>query len=131
MDKGILDIDFVRNILTISILLIVILLLVNFFSTEFRIMEILASWILSLVNFVFGMKIFVYSLDKPNKKFMTFSMGSIIIRLLINIIIVIVLITVFKLQKNYFILSFMVFYFIYLIFEIYILNKFSGKTKES
>jgi len=40
-------------------------------------------------------KIFLFSLDKPNKRFMVFSLGSMIIRLFILVILVMVLIVVF------------------------------------
>jgi F0F1-type ATP synthase assembly protein I len=115
---------FVRNILIISALSWIILFLI-FYFTKIRIpvSEVLTSWIICLVNFIIGVKLFLISLDKPNKQFMLLSLGSMIIRLFVIILVVLVLIAVFKFQKNYFILSLLGFYFLYLIFEIYILNK--------
>jgi len=121
---------FVRNILIISILFWIILFSINLFiGMQIPVTEVLTSWIICIINFVLGVKIFLFSLDKPNKKFMIFSLGSMILRLFIIIIVVMVLIVVFKFQKNYFILSLLGFYFIYLIFEIYLLNKFTDKSK--
>lgn len=130
MKKSIFEIDLIRNLVIISFFLIAVVLLFNFyFDPNFRVIEILASWIISIVNFVFGVKLFMLAFEKPNKQFMIFSLGSIIVRLFLIIVLVIVLITVFKFQKNYFILSFIAFYFIYLFFEIHLLNKYSGKSK--
>jgi hypothetical protein len=116
--------------LIISALLIILLLVISsFINSGIPLKEILTSWIICLINFAIGVRLFLFSLDKPNKQFMVLSLGSIIARLFAIIIVVTVLITVFKFQKNYFILSFLGFYFIYLIFEIYLLNKFTGTSK--
>jgi hypothetical protein len=121
---------FVRNILIISGLFWIILFTFGYFAKlQFPVTEVLTAWFISILNFVIGVKIFLFSLDKPNKRFMVFSLGSMIIRLFILVILVMVLIVVFKFQKNYFILSFLVFYFLYLIFEIYLLNKITDKSK--
>lgn len=123
--------EFVKNILIISALLVIVFLVISFITNSLiPVTEVLTSWIISIINFAFGVMIFLFALDKPNKQFMVFSLGSIVLRLFLNIFLVLVLITVFKFQKNYFILSFLVFYFIYLIFEIYLLNKFTVKIKE-
>jgi F0F1-type ATP synthase assembly protein I len=130
LNRNLYNSDFVKNILIISALLCIALVVFIFIKNlQIPITEIFTSWIISIINFVFGVQIFLYALDKPNKKFMVFSLGSIILRLFLNIILVLVLITVFKFQKNYFILSFLAFYFIYLIFEIYLLIKFTDKSK--
>ena len=121
---------FVRNILIISGLLWIVFFMFNlFFKLQIPLLEIFTSWLISIINFIIGVKIFLFSLDKPNKMFMTFSLGSMILRLFAVIILVLVLIVVFKFQKNYFILSFLGFYFLYLIFEIYLLNKAIVKSK--
>lgn len=131
MTRNLFNNVFVKNILIISALLVIIFLIISFITkTLMPVTEVLISWIISIINFVFGVMIFLYALDKPNKQFLVFSLGSIVLRLFLNIFLVLVLITVFKFQKNYFILSFLVFYFIYLIFEIYLLNKFTVKSKE-
>jgi hypothetical protein len=121
---------FVKNILIISSLLWLILFVLNLLGViGIPMTEVLTSWIISLINFFVGVKLFLFSLDKPNKQFMVFSLGSIILRLFIIIPVVVVLIVVFKFQKNLFILPFLGFYFIYLIFEIYLLNKYTEKSK--
>jgi hypothetical protein len=121
---------FVRNILIISALFWIILFTFEYFAKlQFPVTEVLTAWTISIINFVIGVKIFLFSLDKPNKRFMVFSLGSMIIRLFIIVILVMVLIVVFKFQKNYFILSLLGFYFLYLIFEIYLLNKITNKSK--
>lgn len=91
--------------------------------------EVLTSWVIGMVNFVLGVNIFLFSLDKPNKQFMIISLGSIILRLFLIIIVVTALITVFKFDKNYFILSLLGFYFSYMGFEIFLLNKYTVKSK--
>jgi hypothetical protein len=121
---------FVRNVLIISVLSWVIFFVIrHYLNLQFPVTEVFTSWVISMVNFIFGVKLFLFSLDKPNKKFMVFSLGSMILRLFLIIILVLVLIAVFKFQKNYFILSFFGFYILYLIFEIYLLNKIIDKSK--
>jgi hypothetical protein len=116
--------------LIISALFWVILLIISYFGKlQIPVPEVFTAWLISIVNFVVGVKIFLFSLDKSNKQFMAFSLGSIILRLFVLILLVLVLITVFKFQKNYFILSFLGFYFFYLMFEIYLLNKIVDKSK--
>lgn len=124
--------DFVRNILIISALLwFVLLVLSRFMFTGIPMTEVLTSWVIGMVNFVLGVNIFLFSLDKPNKQFMIISLGSIIIRLFLIIIAVTILITVFKFGKNYFILSLLGFYFLYMGLEIFLLNKYTDKVKDN
>jgi hypothetical protein len=121
---------FVRNILIISALLWIVFFVIRYFlNLQFPVPEVFTSWIISIVNFIIGVKLFLFSLDKPNKQFMLFSLGSMILRLFLMIILVLVLIAVFKFEKKYFILSFLGFYFLYLIFEIFLLNKVIDKNK--
>lgn len=121
---------FVRNILIISALLWFLLLITSrFILGGIPITEVLTSWVIGMVNFVLGVNIFLFSLDKPNKQFMIISLGSIISRLFLIIIVVTVLITVFKFEKNYFILSLLGFYFLYMGFEIFLLNKYTDKSR--
>lgn len=121
---------FVRNILIISSLLWIIFYgFVKISGLNVPLPEIFSSFLICVLNFIIGSFIFIYSLDKSNKLFLVFSLGSIGIRLFIIIILVLVLIAVFKFQKNYFILSLLGFYFAYLSFEIYLLNKVLDKNK--
>lgn len=121
---------FVRNILIISTLgWIVFFIIYYYFRLDFPVKEIFTSLVISLINFVIGVNLFLLSLKKSNKQFMILSLGSLILRLFLIIIAVTVLIAVFKFQKNYFILSLLVFYFLYLIFEIFLLNKNLIKSK--
>lgn len=121
---------FVKNVLIISSLFWILLFILNLMAiSTIPMTEVLTSWIICIINFVVGTRIFLFSLDKPDKQFIIFSLGSIILRLFVVIILVIVFITVFKFQKNYFILSLLGFYFLYLIFEIYLLNKYTDKSK--
>lgn len=114
----------------ISAVFCAILFIINcFVNIQIPINEIFIAWIVSIINFVLGVKLFLFSFDKSNKQFMIFSLGSMILRLFAIILVVLVLIVVFKFQKNYFILSFLAFYFVYLMFEIYILNKIVDKSK--
>jgi len=121
---------FVRNILIISSLLWIIFYgFVKMSGMILPLPEIFSSFLICVINFFIGSIIFLFSLDKPNKIFLIFSLGSIGIRLFLIIIIVLVLIAVFKFQKNYFILSLLGFYFTYLGLEIYLLNKVIDKNK--
>jgi hypothetical protein len=121
---------FVRNILIISSLIWLIFYAIVLISgVKIPLTEIFSSFLICVINFAIGSFIFVFSLDKPNKVFLIFSLGSIGIRLFVIIILVLVLIAVFKFQKNYFILSLLGFYFTYLSFEIYLLNKVIDKNK--
>ena len=131
MNKNITNIALVKNVILVSALLIIVFLIIHFLlgNVKIPLTEILTSWIICIVNFVSGVEIFLFSFSKPAKQFMLLSLGSIALRLFLLIILVVVLITVFKFQINYFILSLLGFYFIYLIFEIYLLNKFAGKSK--
>jgi hypothetical protein len=116
--------------LIISVLFWIILFSISYFvDLKIPMTEVFSSWIICIVNFIIGVKLFLISLDKPNKQFMLLSLGSMIIRLFVIILVVLVLIAVFKFQKNYFILFLLGFYFIYLIFEIYLLNKNTDKIK--
>jgi hypothetical protein len=121
---------FVRNILIISVLAWVVFIIIRHYTElQFPLTEVFTSWVISIINFNIGVKLFLFSLDKPNKQFLLFSLGSMIVRLFLIIILVLVLIAVFKFQKNYFILSFLGFYFLYLGFEIFLLNKYISKSK--
>ena len=105
--------------------LIIILALLNVFTFQ-TIYPILAGSFLSVLNFTIFLIMFSYSIQKSNKFFLLFSIGGIIVRLFLMLIIVFVVLKFLKIDVFGFIFAFFLWYVFFLIFEISVVQT---KTK--
>ena len=87
---------------------------------------ILSGSFLSILNFVIFLIMFRYSIQKSNKFFLLFSIGGIILRLFIMLVIVFVVLKFLKIDVFGFIFAFFLWYVFFLVFEISIVQ---SKTK--
>ncbi len=87
---------------------------------------ILFGSFLSILNFVIFLIMFRYSIQKSNKFFLLFSIGGIILRLFIMLVIVFVVLKFLKIDVFGFIFAFFLWYVFFLVFEISIVQ---SKTK--
>ncbi|MCL6098895.1 MAG: hypothetical protein M1391_10005 [Bacteroidetes bacterium] len=87
---------------------------------------ILAGSFLSVLNFVIFLIMFYYSIQKSNKFFLLFSIGGIILRLFIMLVIVFVVLKFLKIDVFGFIFTFFLWYVFFMVFEISIVQ---SKTK--
>ena len=87
---------------------------------------ILFGSFLSILNFAIFLVMFRYSIQKSNKFFLLFSIGGIILRLFIMLVIVFVVLKFLKIDVFGFIFAFFLWYVFFLAFEISIIQ---SKTK--
>lgn len=105
----------------LAICLIVVLAVLNVFSFQ-TIYPILAGSFLSVLNFIIFLIMFNYSVQKSNKFFLLFSIGGIIVRLFLMLIIVFIALKFLKIDVFGFIFAFFLWYVFFLVFEVSIVQ---------
>jgi F0F1-type ATP synthase assembly protein I len=93
------------------------------YGTPEILIGILAGCAISLLNVIFGYLAMEYAFDKPNKTFMKAVLGGMGIRLLLTLTLILVLIMVYEIHIPGFIGSLLLFYFVFLLFEVLYFNK--------
>lgn len=115
--------SFIIFFVTISIIIILTLLKILSIQTAYPIL--LASFI-SVLNFATFLIMFNYSIKKSNKFFLLFSIGGVIFRLFLTLVVVFAVLKFLKVDVFGFIFAFFLWYVFFLTFEITIVQ---SKTK--
>ncbi len=104
----------------------------NYFdSVQFY--SLLYGFIFSTVNFLLGVLSIHFGFEKSDKIFLIVVFGGLVIRLIMMLILIIIALKFLFVRLNSFIFTTFIFYFYYLIVEIFILNQkknFIIKTKQ-
>lgn len=82
----------------------------------------LSSWIIVFVGFVFELLLIKRGLMRGDKSFIRNVLGAISVRLFSTLILVYICLSFLELNQNNFIFSIFIFYFFYLLIEIFYLN---------
>jgi hypothetical protein len=85
--------------------------------------------LLNIINFVTASAAFIWTLKKDNKKFLIFNLGGMGVRLFFLLLGIFILLKFLKIDFYAFILVFFVFYFIFLIVEVYNFHKTMESVK--
>ena len=111
---------------------IIIAYVSNYFdSVQFY--SLLYGFIFSTLNFLLGVLSIHFGFEKSDKIFLIVVFGGLVIRLIMMLILIIIALKFLFVRLNSFIFTTFIFYFYYLIVEIFILNQkknFIIKTKQ-
>lgn|SRR5574338_245370 len=80
------------------------------------------GWMIIFIGFVFEIWLIKRGLGGSDKSFIRNVLGAISIRLFATLILVLICLVFLELNRNNFIFSILIFYFIYLIIEVFYLN---------
>jgi len=110
--------------LIISFLTILIVTLLFFLSgiSGLIFKSILLGAFLSMINFLIGLSLIKFSVDKPEKIFLLALWGGIILRLILGLSLVLITLIFLEINTYGFIFSILFFYVFYLLIEIFYLN---------
>jgi hypothetical protein len=84
--------------------------------------SIFVGALLSIINFVIGLLLIKFSVDKPEKIFLLALWGGIILRLILGLSLVLITLIFLEINTYGFIFSILFFYVFYLLIEIFYLN---------
>ena len=91
--------------------------------SELILLSVTYAGLLNIINFTAATFAFNWTLKKNNKKFLIFNLGGMGVRLFFLLLGVFILLKFLKIDFYAFILIFFVFYFIFLIVEVYNFHK--------
>ncbi|MGB9696474.1 MAG: hypothetical protein ACP5P3_04030 [Ignavibacteria bacterium] len=110
---------FVLLITGVGVISFIIFVVVrNFIEAGIQLGDVGLGLLINLVNVIIGTKIILSSLYKSNKQFLLISFGSMMVRLMVLMSIVLVVVLGFHNAKVEFIFSLLGFHFLFMIFEI-------------
>ena len=118
-EKQLLTFCFVVSIL---LLLIVTILFLSSGISGMIFKSIFVGALLSIINFVIGLLLIKFSVDKPEKIFLLALWGGIILRLILGLSLVLITLIFLEINTYGFIFSILFFYVFYLLIEIFYLN---------
>lgn len=107
---------------------LIFIVLNNIIEVRIQLDDVGLGLLINFLNVIIGTKIIVSSLYKPNKQFLLLSFGSMVLRLMVLIGVVLVVTLWFHNPKVEFIFSFLGFYFLFMIFEIVFFVKYQKTT---
>jgi hypothetical protein len=113
------------NFVIIGTILFPLLLVAAYSASKIKLPELLAwesGWVIIFTGFAFELLLINRGLLRSDKSFMRNVLGAISIRLIITLMLVIICLIFLELNQNTFIFSILIFYFFYLIIEIFYLN---------
>ena len=84
--------------------------------------SIFVGALLSIINFVIGLLLIKFSVDKPEKIFLLALWGGILFRLILGLSLVLITLIFLEINTYGFIFSILFFYVFYLLIEIFYLN---------
>jgi hypothetical protein len=111
---------------------IIIAYVSNYFDSV-QFLSLLYGFIFSTFNFFLGVLSIHFGFEKSDKIFLIVVFGGLVIRLIMMLILIIIALKFLFVRLNSFIFTTFIFYFYYLIVEIFILNQkknFIIKTKQ-
>jgi hypothetical protein len=125
-----LDLHFIRNIFTASIIVFIISVYpLHKYADINQINSIVVGYLISLFNILVGYGFNEMALSKNQKRFMVIVFGSLLIRLVVMSIILLILLTYTGLDTVYLVSSIFFFYFLFISLEIhYLFKKTSGRN---
>ena len=118
-EKQLLTFCFVVSFL---LLLIVTILFLSSSLSGMIFKSILLGALLSIINFVIGLSLIKFSVNKPEKIFLLALWGGIILRLILGLSFVLITLIFLEINTYGFIFSILFFYVFYLLIEIFYLN---------
>ncbi len=118
-EKQLLTFCFVVSFL---LLLIVTILFLSSSLSGMIFKSILLGALLSIINFVIGLSLIKFSVNKPEKIFLLALWGGIILRLILGLSLVLITLIFLEINTYGFIFSILFFYVFYLLIEIFYLN---------
>ncbi len=123
---------FIANLVIVSVVLLTIALLYIIFSgkNEWR-GAIFTAFILNFVNVYSGALILVRNSGLIPQKFINKVLGSMVLRLFVNVGLIFVCLQFFKFDRLVFVLSFFVFYIVFLVLELIFISKSFKEKSES
>jgi hypothetical protein len=111
-------------------------IITSFFSGYFdsvQFYSLLYGFIFSTLNFFLGVLSIHFGFEKSDKIFLIIVFGGLVVRLFLMLILIVIALKFLFVRLNSFIFTTFIFYFFYLIVEIFILNQkknFLIKTKQ-
>lgn len=118
-EKQLLTLCFVVSFL---LLLIVTILFLSSSISGMIFKSIFVGAMLSIINFVIGLLLIKFSVNKPEKIFLLALWGGIILRLILGLSLVLITLIFLEINTYGFIFSILFFYVFYLLIEIFYLN---------
>jgi len=129
--KGNNDLIFLKYAAIISLILIAAASYpVYKYASEIQIYSFAAGYGISLLNALIGYKLNTMAFGKPTKSFMVLVFGGMGIRLLIVMLILLIILVYSSLDSMSLVGSVFFFYTIFIILEIYFLQKLQGQAKK-
>lgn len=117
--------NFIYSVLATGILVSGIAgLIVNFYSKNFPVNDILVSFFVATINVIVGAFVLITVVRKPHKYFFPYVMISLLIRMFVILGVFALCIAVLKFSPVYFTITFFALYFSYLILELFFIIKF-------
>lgn len=125
------DLNFLKYAAIISLILIAAAFYpVYKYASEIQIYSFAAGYGISLLNALIGYKLNTMAFGKPTKSFMVLVFGGMGIRLLIVMLILLIILVYSPLDSMSLVGSVFFFYTIFIILEIYFLQKLQGQAKK-
>lgn len=123
---------FVSTLVIVSVVLLTIALLYMIFSgkNEWR-GAVFTSFIINFVNVYSGALILVRNSSLAPQKFINKVLGSMVLRIFVNVGLIFVCLQFFKFDRLVFVISFFVFYILFLILELNFITKSFREKSES
>jgi len=112
-----------RVFLTLTLITAIGIYPLIYYGSPDIIKGIITGCVISVINVFFGYVAIEYAFDKSNKTFMKAVLGGMGIRLVATLTAVLVLIEVFEYHIMSFVSSLLIFYFIFLLYELVYFNK--------
>ena len=117
---------------TVFFLSIIILFITEKINSEFF-FSLFYGFLFSIINFVLGIISIHYGFEKGDKLFLVIVFGGLVLRLFLMFILIVIALKFLFVSPNSFIFTTFIFYFYYLIVEIFILTQKKNliiKTKQ-
>ncbi len=125
------DLNFLKYAAIISLILIAAASYPIYkYATEIQIYSIAAGYGISLLNAFIGYKLNTMAIGKPTNSFMILVFGGMGIRLLLVMLILLILLVYSSLDSMSLVGSVFFFYTVFIILEIYFLQKLQGQVKK-
>lgn len=103
---------------------LIIFVFKNFIDVQIQLDNVILGLLINFVNVLVATKLILSSLHKSTKKFLMMSFGSMVLRLMLLLCIILVVVVGFHNTKFEFIFSLLGFYFLFMILEIYFFIKY-------